>query len=315
VLPKPEPSRQARNFLTVMSVLFLAVLLLSLFFDLKTTRQRYEELATAVGRSIFQQLVAVRTWSTQHGGVYVETPQKLRLAPHMEGLSTEAITNDGKVLTRVHPEYITRLISDILTRERGVRIGVTSLKLTNMDNTPDPWETGALHAFEKGKGEQFTVAGSGESAIFRYMAPLRTEEACLGCHGRQGYKLGDIRGGMSVSFSYVPFQKAATKNNRQIYAVHGVFFLVGLALIYFLGRKLIGGIVDLQEASSRIKRLEGMLPICAGCKKIRVEGADPVKQESWIPVEVFIRDRTDAEFSHSFCPECLTRLYGWKDKE
>ena len=66
---------------------------------------------------------------------------------------------------------------------------------------------------------------------------------------------------------------------------------------------------ELEHALSHIKNLEGILPICSSCKKIRLEGADPEQQEGWKPVEVYISERTKAEFSHSICPECMKKLY------
>jgi hypothetical protein len=54
---------------------------------------------------------------------------------------------------------------------------------------------------------------------------------------------------------------------------------------------------------NRVKYLEGLLPICSFCKKIRV-GKD------WVPVERYIEERSDADFSHSLCPDCLREQYG-----
>ena len=62
----------------------------------------------------------------------------------------------------------------------------------------------------------------------------------------------------------------------------------------------------LQTMSRRVRALEkslmnnlgGFLPICANCKKIRDESG------AWVPIETFIRDRSDAEFSHGICPGC-----------
>jgi len=64
--------------------------------------------------------------------------------------------------------------------------------------------------------------------------------------------------------------------------------------------KLIG---ELEESLASVKALSGVLPICAGCKKIRNDEGD------WEQVEVYIRDRTGASFSHGFCPECARELY------
>lgn len=68
-------------------------------------------------------------------------------------------------------------------------------------------------------------------------------------------------------------------------------------------------IVELEKALAHITKLEGILPICSNCKKIRLEGADPKVQESWIPVESYLRARTEAQFSHGICPECVKKLY------
>ncbi|MBI4961795.1 MAG: response regulator transcription factor [Desulfomonile tiedjei] len=60
---------------------------------------------------------------------------------------------------------------------------------------------------------------------------------------------------------------------------------------------------DLREALARVKELSGLLPICASCKKIRDD------QGYWRQIEAYIRDHSEAEFSHSLCPECAERLY------
>ncbi len=60
---------------------------------------------------------------------------------------------------------------------------------------------------------------------------------------------------------------------------------------------------ELRQALGQVKTLSGLLPICAGCKQIRDEGG------RWHALEVYIRDRTDAEFSHGLCPGCVARLY------
>lgn len=60
---------------------------------------------------------------------------------------------------------------------------------------------------------------------------------------------------------------------------------------------------ELEDAATEIKTLSGLLPICAGCKKIRDD------RDQWHPVETYIRERTSAQFSHGVCPECASRLY------
>jgi len=64
--------------------------------------------------------------------------------------------------------------------------------------------------------------------------------------------------------------------------------------------RLIG---DLQAALDNIKTLTGLIPICAGCKQIRDD------QGYWQCVEQFVQERSDAQFSHSMCPECVRKFY------
>lgn len=66
---------------------------------------------------------------------------------------------------------------------------------------------------------------------------------------------------------------------------------------------------ELEQALGHIKKLEGILPICANCKRIRINDADPRNQQSWMKIENYLSDRTDARFSHSICPECMRKLY------
>jgi PAS domain S-box-containing protein len=63
-------------------------------------------------------------------------------------------------------------------------------------------------------------------------------------------------------------------------------------------------IAQLQEALAKVKTLSGLLPICASCKKIRDDGG------YWNQIEEYIQQHSEAEFSHSFCPECMENLYG-----
>lgn len=70
----------------------------------------------------------------------------------------------------------------------------------------------------------------------------------------------------------------------------------------------IDNIVEKGNLRKRVKTLESMLPICASCKKIRKPNSDYRRQDSWEPVEKYISDRTQSNFSHGYCPECLEKL-------
>jgi len=60
---------------------------------------------------------------------------------------------------------------------------------------------------------------------------------------------------------------------------------------------------ELRSAMEKVKTLSGLLPICASCKKIRDD------KGYWTQIEKYIRDHSEAEFTHGFCPECVKKLY------
>ena len=62
-------------------------------------------------------------------------------------------------------------------------------------------------------------------------------------------------------------------------------------------------IIELQDALAQVRTLTGLLPMCASCKKIRDD------QGYWQAVEVYIRQHSDADFSHGLCPDCARKLY------
>ncbi len=75
-------------------------------------------------------------------------------------------------------------------------------------------------------------------------------------------------------------------------SIEAIIFIAVIALEIFLFRKLI----------RRIKILEGFLPICAGCKKIRT-------RDQWQQIENYISENSLVQFSHSLCPDCQKKLY------
>ncbi|MEK7858261.1 MAG: hypothetical protein AAB320_03885 [Elusimicrobiota bacterium] len=60
--------------------------------------------------------------------------------------------------------------------------------------------------------------------------------------------------------------------------------------------------------------LQGLLPICAHCKKIRGPNGQPEDPKAWKPIEVYISERVDVQFSHGYCPGCFNEVVRNMDK-
>lgn len=62
-------------------------------------------------------------------------------------------------------------------------------------------------------------------------------------------------------------------------------------------------LVELQSSISKVKMLSGLLPVCSSCKKIRTDEGD------WEVIEAYIKKHSEADFTHSICPDCVKKLY------
>jgi len=77
-----------------------------------------------------------------------------------------------------------------------------------------------------------------------------------------------------------------------------------LLIIFALTALLVDREVKRRALLEEVKILRGLLPICSFCKKIRR------KDNTWVPVEEYLYEHSEAEFSHGFCPDCLKVHYG-----
>ena len=142
------------------------------------------------------------------------------------------------------------------------------------------------------------------------MAPLWVEAACLKCHSQQGYKEGDLRGGISVTLAAGPMfdlQKKAVIKLTTAYICIWAVGLIGMFLGYRMLKKeefrRLEIIAELEDSIGKVKKLSGLLPICSSCKKIRDD------KGYWNQLEAYIADHSEAELSHGICPECAKKLY------
>ncbi len=101
-----------------------------------------------------------------------------------------------------------------------------------------------------------------------------------------------------------PFIRAALISG--LFAI--VIILLGVSLFFKITNPLLTSLTDtvarLKKALEEVKTLRGIIPICSFCKKIRDD------KGYWSQVEVYVKERSHASFSHGVCPECMEEHYG-----
>ncbi|MBF0230559.1 MAG: DUF3365 domain-containing protein [Desulfamplus sp.] len=306
---------------TVAVIMFwLFVVGSSYFWNMTDDRIDNKRLAFEISRAFFQQVLITRAWNAMQGGVYVPISKNVYPNPYLEDPLRDLSTDKNIDLTKINPAYMTRQIAEIASRnENGIQFHITSLKPIRPENRPSDWEKQWLESFEAGAKEQGDFFIHNSKNGFRYMAPLTVEESCLKCHAKQGYRKGDIRGGISVTLPN--FSEAM---NTSLLFGYSIAALVGLVFIVIGGNLLDKKrvllveansslkteieehqqtIIQLKEANAQVKQLSGIIPICMHCKEIRDD------KGYWNKLEKFICSHSEAQFSHGICPKCLEKYY------
>lgn len=184
---------------------------------------------------------AFRYWASAHGGVYVPVTEDTTPSPYLSHIpARDILYGDGLKLTLMNPAWMLRELMDEYEAIYGVKGHITSLNPIREENSPDPWEKEALAAFEEGVTEYSAFTEIGGAEYFRFMKPLKTVERCLKCHEYQGYKTGDIRGGVSVSISTEPYFNSVKKIIRKqnfIFIFLGLAGFILIVSVFFLIRR------------------------------------------------------------------------------
>ncbi len=282
------------------------------FWGIKNVYSHTEELSLNQARAFFQEIVTTRLWNAEHGGVYVPVTKETQPNPYLDIGDRIIKTVDGKVLAKINAAYMTRQIAQITLKKNLFWFHITSATPIRPANAPDKWESDALKRFSRGVEEfdEFIDSDNGES-LYRYMAPLWVEEQCLKCHAEQGFKQGDLRGGISVNMKAGSINRLRYTQIKNVLITDGAIWILGLIGLFLATRSLIKEeyerekvIDDLKAALDEVKSLSGLLPICASCKKIRDD------KGYWKQIEFYIEEHSNAQFSHGLCENCSDELYG-----
>lgn len=211
---------------------------ISLAWNLIKLKEDALESARNHARVGFQKDVIYRKWNSLHGGVYVPLTQETPENPYLNVPEKTFTTPSGIVLTKINPAYMTRQVHELEQQETGIQGHLTSLKPIRPPNEADPWETKALSAFEHGRQEVSSIVMFRDSEHMRLMRPLLVTKDCLKCHAAQGYKEGDIRGGISISIPMNPIWSALNSAMAMDAISHFFLWLLGCAGILFSGRRI-----------------------------------------------------------------------------
>jgi PAS domain S-box-containing protein len=264
---KKAPPIPLKHFGWILIGAWTLVVAASLGWNLLQHREEAIDIVRHVALTNYERDVLYRRWAALHGGVYVpvtpDTPPTPYLAHEPE---RDIITPAGRRLTLLNPAYMTRQVY-ALAKQEGLPGGhLTSLKPIRPQNAPDPWEKKALQAFAGGVDEVSEVVTYNGKAYMRLMRPFRTEASCLKCHAEQGYRVGDIRGGISVAVPMPPILAEKWHSRNALILGHLMLWLLGVTGIMVAVRQIgvsAASTMRAQEAAAAagmaVQTVDGML--------------------------------------------------------
>jgi hypothetical protein len=229
---------RVKGYALTLAVLWTAVVALSLGWNVIQVKRNTLEAARIQAWATFEKDVIYRRWNAQHGGVFAPVIGETQPNPYLDVPERDIATPLGKALTLINPAYMTRQVHELGEKKYGVRGHITSLNPIRPQNVPDPWEREALEAFERDVAEVSSVEEIDGEEYLRFMRPLMTEKGCLKCHAVQGYEVGDIRGGISVSVPMEPLWAISHVQVLTLVLGHVLLWLMGLAGVILGTRRL-----------------------------------------------------------------------------
>lgn len=241
----PLKSGYKSSGLTINYSLFLYItwtILIASFatWNIYQTHKETIEKARIEARTIFEHNLAYRRWNTMHGGVYAPVTEKNQPNPYLVVPNRDVNTTDGRQLTMINPFRMTKQAYDLLKEQSPLPTinRTVSLNPLNPDNAADEWEEKAMKSFEKGIQELSEITTIKNKPYLRLIQPYITNEGCLKCHGFQGYKTGDIRGGMSIAVPMKPYYKSEMKTRNIMIITHLLLWLAGMAGIFMFSKNI-----------------------------------------------------------------------------
>jgi PAS domain S-box-containing protein len=264
---KKAPAIPLKHYGWILIGVWTLVVAASLGWDLLQHREEAIDIARHVARTNYERDALYRRWAAVHGGVYVPVTPDTHPSPYLaQEPKRDIITPGGRHLTLLTPAYITRQVYALAKQEGLPRGHLTSLKPIRPQNAPDPWEKKALQAFAGGADEVSQVVTRNGKAYMRLMRPCRTEASCLKCHAEQGYRVGALRGGISVAVPLAPILAEGWHSRNAIILGHLMLWLLGVIGIMVAVRQIgesATATMRAQEAaasaSMAVQTVDGML--------------------------------------------------------
>lgn len=197
-----------------------------------------------------------RRWNARHGGVYILADQESdqsNVPPEVE--ESEIITPSGRKLILADHAFMMEQVYKLSGPPDNLQGELKSLNPLSKKGVADAWQKVALKSLEGGKKEVSEIVTVNDEQFIYLMRPFVIEKPCLKCHQQGGYKVGDIRGGITIRIPLAQFGLANQKQIRMLWWGHLLWWfwgILGIAICFFGVR---GRVYERERAETALVKL------------------------------------------------------------
>jgi PAS domain S-box-containing protein len=249
-----------RRYLWTLAAFWTVAIAVVLTWEIADERNQAVDIARSEAGGAWKKEAAVFRWAASKRSIYVPVTNSTLPDPHLAQLTDRDIaTPSGHKLTLISPPMIMTQVHARDQEQFGLHGHITSLQPIRPQDTPDPWEKEALEAFAAGHDEVCAESTINGRRYLRLMRPLVIDKSCLTCHAEQGYKVGDLRGGLSVSVPMDSIWGEQMPNVIHRIVGYGGMWLLGLCGIGLLSHHLRQQMTQRYTAEEQLQEAHDLL--------------------------------------------------------
>lgn len=276
--PSLTETRIRRSLFGGALLIAIAIVATFVYAEWRTERILADQLV-GQARAFTKQIVATRQYVAGHGGVWVRASEEVVPNPYLAaipGLKTRVVDTSGTAYILQNPALVVREVGEEMRRLSGpeAEFRLASDRPVNPANQADAAEAAALRAFAEGADEYHIFEDRDEEHVLRYVYPLSVEEECLLCHERQGWRVGQTRGAVSVILPAATLADAKAEGRL----LTGVALVSSLATLlgalYLIATRLLVGLLTAEESLRElavVDALTGLMNRRAAMKRLSDE--------------------------------------------
>ena len=174
-----------------------------------------------------------RKWSAMYGGVYAKPLENQEPNPYL--LNNSLKVDENLTLIKINPAWMTRQLSE-LSDIKDFSFRITSLNPINPNNQVNEFEKKALTYIASTKESEYYELNEGEN--FNYMGALVTTKSCMPCHQSQGYLVGDIRGGISITLDTKEYNAIISDIRSNIIIAKILIFILFFSIALLIHKQI-----------------------------------------------------------------------------